>query len=115
MRLTQVFAFKRTGERDLAFRSAANAADISLHRRTGPFGAALTAELAQNYFRHLSLSSVPGIIETKPMKRVDLYIKVQVELDEDEKPDRVAREICRQLEKIYVVRTAELSSAVSAE
>jgi hypothetical protein len=55
------------------------------------------------------------MIGTKPMKRVDLYIKVQVELDEDEKTDRVAREICRQLEKIYVVRTAELSSAVSAE
>ncbi len=47
------------------------------------------------------------------MQRVDLYIKVQVELDEEEKPDRVAREICRQIEKIYVVRSAELSSQVA--
>lgn len=49
------------------------------------------------------------------MKRVDLYIKVQVELDEEEEPQRVASEICRQLEKMYVVRSAELSNAVARE
>jgi hypothetical protein len=49
------------------------------------------------------------------MKRVDLYIKVQVELDEEETPERIAREICRQLEKNYAVRSAELSSAVARE
>jgi hypothetical protein len=49
------------------------------------------------------------------MKRVDLYIKVEVELDDEETPERVAREICRQVEKIYVVRRAELSSAVPRE
>jgi hypothetical protein len=48
-------------------------------------------------------------------KRVVLYIKVEVELDETESPDRVAREICRNVEKIYVVRSAELSSAVAKE
>jgi hypothetical protein len=49
------------------------------------------------------------------MQRVDLYIKVEVDLDEDEKPERIAREICRQIEKIYVVRSAELSNAVARE
>jgi phosphoribosylformylglycinamidine (FGAM) synthase PurS component len=49
------------------------------------------------------------------MQRVDLYIKVEVELDEEEQTERVAREICRQLEKNYVVRSAELSSAVTRE
>jgi hypothetical protein len=49
------------------------------------------------------------------MQRVDLYIKVEVELDEEEKPDRVAGEICRQLEKLYVVRSAELSSVITRE
>lgn len=49
------------------------------------------------------------------MQRLDLYIKVEVELDEDEKPERVANEICKQIEKIYVVRSAELSNAVSRE
>jgi hypothetical protein len=49
------------------------------------------------------------------MQRVDLYIKVVVDIEEDETPEKVAREICRQVEKIYVVRTAELSSAVVRE
>jgi hypothetical protein len=49
------------------------------------------------------------------MKRIDLYIKVEVELDEADVPERVAREICRQVEKIYVVRKAELSSAVAKD
>jgi len=49
------------------------------------------------------------------MKRVDLYIKVEVELEEDETPEKVAREICRQVEKIYVVRRAELSNAVARD
>jgi len=49
------------------------------------------------------------------MKRIDLYIKVQVELDEEEKLDRVTSEICRQLEKMPVVRSAEFSNAVSRE
>jgi hypothetical protein len=49
------------------------------------------------------------------MKRVDLYIKVTVDLDEEEKPERVAGEICRQIEKIYIVRAAEFSSSVTRE
>ena len=49
------------------------------------------------------------------MQRVDLYIKVTVDLDEEEKPERVAAEICRQIEKVYVVRSAELSNTVVRE
>ncbi len=49
------------------------------------------------------------------MQRVDLYVKVEVELDEDERPERVANEICRLLQKLYYVRSAELSNAVSRE
>ena len=49
------------------------------------------------------------------MKRVDLYIKVELELDKEEKPERVAAEICRQLERIYFVRSAELSNSVTRE
>lgn len=49
------------------------------------------------------------------MKRVDLYIKVELELEEDEKTERVANEICKQLEKLYVVRRAEVSNAVARE
>jgi hypothetical protein len=49
------------------------------------------------------------------MQRVNLYIKVEIELEDDEKPERVAAELCRQLEKLYPVRSAELSSVVSRE
>ena len=49
------------------------------------------------------------------MQRVDLYVKVEVELEEDETPERVANEICRMLQKMYFVRSAELSSAVPRE
>jgi hypothetical protein len=56
-----------------------------------------------------------AIIESEPMQRVDLYIKVTVDLEDDEKPERAAGEICRQLEKLYVVRSAELSNTVVRE
>jgi hypothetical protein len=49
------------------------------------------------------------------MQRVNLYIKVEVELEEDEKLERVAAELCRQLEKLYPVRSAELSSSVARD
>jgi len=49
------------------------------------------------------------------MQRVDLYIKVEVELDEEETPERIASEICRMLQKVYYVRSTELSSAVPHE
>lgn len=49
------------------------------------------------------------------MQRVDLYIKVEVELEDEEKPEKVAAEICRQIQKNYIVRTAELSNAIKRE
>jgi len=55
------------------------------------------------------------MIGSEQMKRVDLYIKVEVEVDEEESTERVAAEICRQIEKIYVVRSAELSSVMARD
>lgn len=49
------------------------------------------------------------------MQRVDLYIKLELDLEDDEKPERVAGEICRQLEKLYFVRSAEPSNTVVRE
>lgn len=51
----------------------------------------------------------------KDVQRVDVFIKVEVELEEDEKPERVANEICRQVEKIFVVRRVELSSMITRD
>lgn len=47
------------------------------------------------------------------MARTDIYIKVTADLDRDESPERFASEICRQVEKVYGVRSAELSNFVT--
>lgn len=47
--------------------------------------------------------------------RTNLFIKVVVEHDSSEKPEKLGKELCRQLEKIFVVRTAELSSHAPVE
>lgn len=49
------------------------------------------------------------------MKRMDLYIKVEIEIDETEKVEKAADEICRAIQKLYVVRAAELSSVATHE
>jgi hypothetical protein len=51
----------------------------------------------------------------RKMKRMDLYIKVEIEIDETEKPEKAADEICRVIQKLYVVRSVELSNAVTRE
>jgi hypothetical protein len=42
--------------------------------------------------------------------RTNLFIKVIVEHDQKEAPEKLGAELCRQLEKNYIVRDAELSS-----
>ncbi len=54
-------------------------------------------------------------VNSKGMQRVDVYIKVEVELEDDEKLERVTNEICRQVEKMYIVRKAELSSVITRD
>ena len=49
------------------------------------------------------------------MSRSNLFIKVEVEHDSDEQPQRIGEEICRQLMKLYGVREAELSSFATME
>ena len=49
------------------------------------------------------------------MPRTDLHLKIELEHAEDEKPQRLAAEICRQVEKIYGVRKAEISNLISCD
>jgi hypothetical protein len=49
------------------------------------------------------------------MRRVDVYLKLELELDDKDTPEKLAGEICRQLRKNYGVRSAELSSVVERE
>ena len=47
------------------------------------------------------------------MARIDLHIKVVVDLDPQDNVERLAAEICRNIRKVYEVREAELSNYVA--
>lgn len=47
--------------------------------------------------------------------RANLFIKVEVELAKGDNAEDLALQICRQVEKVYGVRKAELSSVVPEE
>ena len=49
------------------------------------------------------------------MRRTDLYLKVELDLEDQEPPERLAAEICRVIRKIYGVRSAEVSSMVEKD
>jgi len=46
------------------------------------------------------------------MARTDLYLKIELDLPDTEQPDKLATEICRQVSKIYGVRSAEVQNMV---
>ena len=47
--------------------------------------------------------------------RTNLFIKVIVDHDSKETPEKVGAELCRQLERNYLVREAELASFAPVE
>jgi hypothetical protein len=49
------------------------------------------------------------------MSRTDVYLKVEIDLDEKEKPERIAAEICRVIRRVYGVRQAEVTNMVDRE
>jgi hypothetical protein len=46
------------------------------------------------------------------MARTDLYVKIVLDLPDSEKPEKLAAEICRQIKKVYGVRSAEVQNLV---
>jgi hypothetical protein len=49
------------------------------------------------------------------MARTYIYLKVEIDLDDKEKPDRLANEICQRVRKVYGVRDVEVTSMVERE
>ncbi|MBL8227854.1 MAG: hypothetical protein JNL98_05235 [Bryobacterales bacterium] len=47
------------------------------------------------------------------MVRTDIFLKVVVEHDDRERAEKLADELCRNLKKLYGVRTVEVASVVS--
>src|ERR1700748_3717185 len=106
----QVFTVEWAGKGNLALGTATDRADVALDCGACPPCASFPADFA----KHLSWHELP-LLSDQRMKRVDLYIKVELELEEEEKTERVAGEICRQLEKLYMVHRAEVSNVVARE
>lgn len=51
----------------------------------------------------------------KGMGEVHIYLKVVVDLQEGEQPQRLSREICRVVQRVYGVREAEVNSIVQSD
>ena len=51
----------------------------------------------------------------RSMRRTDLYVKVELSYDDEEKVERLATEICRLIRKVYGVRNAEVSSMIERD
>lgn len=49
------------------------------------------------------------------MPRTDVYLKVELDLDPQENPERIASELVRLIRKVYSVRHAEVSSIMPRE
>src|SRR5581483_11743792 len=108
-RFLQILAVQRTIDGIFALRPAADGANFAMHARTIASRASFRANLAGNTHRRLPLSY------HRSMPRTDVYIKVELDLPQTEKPERVATEICRVIRKVYGVRSAEVSSMVDKE
>lgn len=46
------------------------------------------------------------------MSRAYLYLKVEIDYNAEEPPEKISAEVCRVVEKLYPVRYAEVSSVV---
>ncbi len=49
------------------------------------------------------------------MPRTDVYLKVELDLDSQESPERIAAEIARMIRRVYGVRNVEVSSIMPRE
>jgi len=49
------------------------------------------------------------------MDRTNLFFKVVIEHDAEDQPERLGREICKQVMKVYGVRSAGMASCTRVE
>jgi len=108
-RFPQKWTIQRTIDRNFASRAAALRANVGANAWAMPARTPLFTEIARDIHRETSLSY------HREMPRTDLYLKVEIDLDEREHPERLASEICRQIRKVYGVRSAEVSNIIERE
>ena len=49
------------------------------------------------------------------MRRTDVYLKVELLIEDDDNIHKIAQEICRQVERVYEVRKAEVQNISERE
>ena len=66
-------------------------------------------DLLVSQIEHFSIGGYTSSYH-RSMARLDLYVKVEIDLTEGEKPQKLASEIVRMLRKLYGVRDAEVTN-----
>lgn len=101
--VAQILAIKGAIEGLLALHATAGRADGLIHRRAEAARRAGFAESAGGTFQTCYRT-------IRTVKSIDVYIKVEVDLNETEHPKKFAEELCRILKKVYGVRKAEINN-----
>ncbi|MBI3208126.1 MAG: hypothetical protein HYZ37_04380 [Candidatus Solibacter usitatus] len=47
------------------------------------------------------------------MQRTNVFLKIVLQHEDEERPQKLAEEICRRIEKLYGVRSTDVSSLVT--
>jgi hypothetical protein len=107
--LPEMFTGRGAVDRILPPSAATLRANIAADARTVPPRASFAAKFARDTHRRISLSY------HRDMRRTDLYLKVELHLDDQEQPEKLAAEICRMIRKVYGVRSAEVSNMIEKD
>ena len=65
--------------------------------------------------QRMQLDIYRPIVSLSVMARFDFFIKIEADVSDREKPEKIADEICRRVQKIYGVRKAELTNYVNKD
>lgn len=49
------------------------------------------------------------------MQRIHLYLKVTLDAEDTDRPEKLGNEICRQVKKVYGVRSAEVTNLTAEQ
>jgi hypothetical protein len=122
-RIAEIFAIERASDGNLALRAATNRTDFSANARAMPLRTAYCANRA-NHFLSIGGRARPAPVGSdgtvrvtleRSMSRTHLFLKIEVEHEPEETPQRIGEELCRQLLKSYGVRQAEVASFSTVE
>ena len=121
-----MFAFQRTVNGVFPLRAAALRTNLAANAWTVTARALLFTQLTGSVHQQTLTMCESGedrggrphtasLSYHRDMARIDLHLKVVIDTDDNEPPERLAQEICRIVRRIYGVRQAEISNMVEKE